>query len=327
MEQHCRHTCRVWTPEPENTNCPLNAANSMVRGRGHQRTSGYCAGAILRAASDPRQMGSVGAPADGAGASSPPKSLTMPSQRCGPGTPWSAAGDHMPYYRQEQINARSECTSPRSSLAAQGSDRVGKLALPVRCTPGFRTGPARAARRRDAHRLVDPGGAARPGLHVGLRQGSIRKYARCGVRLLRRGKSRTSSSRLDGTPVADAYSGYDATLSLEGRKTANRLAHARRCLTNWSCHASRPVAAQAIRRIAWLYRVESDARDLSCEQRCNAPGTRAPGRAACSAATWTHSSVDGAIAMAIDSLEPLVALSSSEKRRVPVDTGFMPISA
>ena len=70
-----------------------------------------------------------------------------------------------------------------------------------------------------------------------------------------------------GTLVVDAYSGYDATMSLEGRKTANCLAHARRKFDELVKANASPVAAQAIRRIAWLYRIEADARDLSCEQR------------------------------------------------------------
>lgn len=56
-------------------------------------------------------------------------------------------------------------------------------------------------------------------------------------------------------------------MSLEGRKTANCLAHARRKFDELFKANASPVAAQAIGRIAWLYRVEADARGLSCEQR------------------------------------------------------------
>ena len=70
-----------------------------------------------------------------------------------------------------------------------------------------------------------------------------------------------------GTLVVDAYSGYDATMSLEGRLTANCLAHARRKFDELVKANASAVAAQAIQRIAWIYRVEADARNLGTEQR------------------------------------------------------------
>ena len=70
-----------------------------------------------------------------------------------------------------------------------------------------------------------------------------------------------------GTLVVDAYGGYDATLSLPGRSTANCLAHARRKFDELVKANASEVAKQAIQRIAWLYRVEADARGLTCEQR------------------------------------------------------------
>ncbi|MCY7308209.1 MAG: IS66 family transposase [Rhodoferax sp.] len=69
------------------------------------------------------------------------------------------------------------------------------------------------------------------------------------------------------TLVVDAYGGYDATLSLEGRVTANCLAHARRKFDELFKANGSAVAAQAIQRIAALYRAEADARHLSCQQR------------------------------------------------------------
>ena len=70
-----------------------------------------------------------------------------------------------------------------------------------------------------------------------------------------------------GTLVVDAYGGYDGVLSLPGRSTAYCLAHARRKFDELFKANASPVAAQAIQRIAWLYRVEADARALSCEER------------------------------------------------------------
>jgi hypothetical protein len=70
-----------------------------------------------------------------------------------------------------------------------------------------------------------------------------------------------------GTLVADAYSGYDAVLSLQERVSANCLAHARRKFDELFKANASAVAAQAIQRIAGLYRIEADAKVLDCEQR------------------------------------------------------------
>ena len=70
-----------------------------------------------------------------------------------------------------------------------------------------------------------------------------------------------------GTAVVDAYSGYDAALALDGRSTAYCLAHARRKFDELVKANASAVAALAIQRIAWLYRVEADARGLTAEQR------------------------------------------------------------
>ena len=68
-----------------------------------------------------------------------------------------------------------------------------------------------------------------------------------------------------GTLVVDAYAGYDKALSLEGRSTAYCMAHSRRKFDELV--TSSPVAAEAIRRIAWLYKIETAARALSADER------------------------------------------------------------
>ena len=70
-----------------------------------------------------------------------------------------------------------------------------------------------------------------------------------------------------GTLVVDAYAGYDAALALEGRSTAYCLAHARRKFDELVKANASVVAAQAIQRIARLYRIEADAKALSAGQR------------------------------------------------------------
>ncbi len=70
-----------------------------------------------------------------------------------------------------------------------------------------------------------------------------------------------------GTLVADAYSGYDAALAVQGRLSAGCMAHARRYFHELVQANASEVAAQAIQRIAWLYRIEADARELDADKR------------------------------------------------------------
>ena len=70
-----------------------------------------------------------------------------------------------------------------------------------------------------------------------------------------------------GTLVRDEFSGYESVISVEGRVGAGCLAHSRRKFDELVKANASEVAAQAIQRIAWLYRIEADARPLSAEQR------------------------------------------------------------
>jgi len=70
-----------------------------------------------------------------------------------------------------------------------------------------------------------------------------------------------------GTLVVDAYAGYDALLSMDGRNVAYCFAHARRKFDELFKANASAVAAQAIQRIAWLYKIEADARPLTSQER------------------------------------------------------------
>ena len=179
--------------------------------------------------------------------------------------------DHMPYYRQEQINARAGVHTPRSTLAAWGGQTGAQLLPLYDAHRAFVLGSRVIHADETPIGLLDPGGGktkkaymwayARgafedmPGVVYDFCEGRGGKYPHEFLK------------GWTGTLVVDAYAGYDATMSLEGRKTANCLAHARRKFDELVKANASPVAAQAIRRIAWLYRIEADARDLSCEQR------------------------------------------------------------
>lgn len=179
--------------------------------------------------------------------------------------------DHIPYYRQEQINARSGVHTPRSTLAAWGGQTGAQLMPLFDAHRAFVLG-SRVLQGDETHiGLLDPGGGktkkaymwayargafqAEPGVVYDFCAGRGGKYPHEFLK------------GWTGTLVVDAYSGYDATLSLDGRVTAHCLAHARRKFDELFKANASEVAAQAIQRIAWLYRIEADARELTAEQR------------------------------------------------------------
>jgi transposase len=179
--------------------------------------------------------------------------------------------DHIPYYRQEQINARSGVHTPRSTLAAW-SGHTGAQLLPLyEAHRAFVLSASVVHADETPIGLLDPGGGKtkraymwayargafedEPGVVYDFCAGRGGKYPHAFLEGWR------------GTLVVDAYSGYDATLSLPGRSTANCLAHARRKFDELAKANASEVARQAIGRIAWLYRIEAQARPLCTGQR------------------------------------------------------------
>ena len=179
--------------------------------------------------------------------------------------------DHLPYYRQEQINARSGVHTPRSTLAAWGGQTGAQLMPLYEAHRAFVLSSGVVHADETPIALLDPGaGKTRKAYMWTYARGAFEAepgvvYDFCAGR---GGKYPYEFLKgCTGTLVVDAYAGYDATRSLEGRSTANCLAHARRKFDELVKANASAVAAQAIQRIAWLYRVESDARNLSTEQR------------------------------------------------------------
>jgi transposase len=177
--------------------------------------------------------------------------------------------DHIPYYRMQTIHARAGVHTPRSTLAgwsgqtgaqlmplydAQRDFVLGSRILHADETPISMLDPGAGKTKRVymwayARGVYDP----QPGVVFDFCLGRGGKYATEFLKGWR------------GTLVIDGYAGYDRALSLEGRSTAFCMAHARRNFDEL-VDAS-PVAAEAIRRIAWLYKVEAGARHLSAEER------------------------------------------------------------
>lgn len=179
--------------------------------------------------------------------------------------------DHIPYYRQEQINARSGVHTPRSTLAAwSGAGGAGLIPLfevhrdwVLECavlhadeTPVRMLNPG-AGKTKKAYVWAYARGAfdAKPGVVYDFCLGRGSQYP---VEFL---------AKWTGTLVCDDYKGYETVLKGEGRIEAGCLAHSRRKFDELLKANQSPVAAEAIQRIAWLYKIEREARGMTAADR------------------------------------------------------------
>jgi transposase len=179
--------------------------------------------------------------------------------------------DHLPYYRQEAINARSRVHTPRSSLAAW-SGRGGAALQPLfDVHREFVLGSQVLHADETPVDMLDPGAGktkkayvwayarggfdASPGVAYDFCVGRGAKYPMAFLQ------------GWTGTLVRDEFSGYGAVLKLEGRKAAGCLAHARRKFDELIKVNQSPVALQAVQRIAMIYRVEREAKELTVNER------------------------------------------------------------
>jgi transposase len=179
--------------------------------------------------------------------------------------------DHIPYYRQEQINARSGVHTARSTLASWSGQTGAQLMPLYDAHRAFVLGSRIVHADETPISMLDPGAGK-------TKKAYMWAYARGAYEpepgvvfdfCLGRGGKYPAEFLKDwtGTLVVDAYGGYDAVLALEGRNTALCVAHARRYYDELFKANASPVAAEAIQRIAWLYRIEADARELTGLQR------------------------------------------------------------
>ena len=181
--------------------------------------------------------------------------------------------DHLPYYRIAQIYARSDVHTPRSTLAGW-TGKTGAQLMPL-----FEAQRAFVLGSRIVHAdetpvpLLDPGsGKTKRAYMWTYARGAFDPvpgvvYDFC----LGRGSKYPLEflQGWSGTLVVDAYAAYDSVVALPDRKAAFCLAHGRRAFDELikTPSAASPVAAEAIRRIAWLYKIEAEVRDLSSEER------------------------------------------------------------
>jgi transposase len=179
--------------------------------------------------------------------------------------------DHLPYYRIEQINARSGVHTPRSTLASWSGAGGASLAPLLEAHRDFVLSAPVLHADETPVRLLDPGAgktakayvwAYARGEHDGT-PGVI--YDFC----TGRGSKYPADflAEWTGTLTCDDYGGYDVVFKREGCIEAGCLAHARRKFDELARANASPVAAQAIQRIARIYRVESQAREMTVEAR------------------------------------------------------------
>lgn len=179
--------------------------------------------------------------------------------------------DHLPYYRLEQINARSGVHTPRSTLASWSGAGGASLAPLLEAHRDFVLSAKVLHADETPVRLLDPGAgktakayvwAYARGEHDGT-PGVI--YDFCTGR-----GSKYPADFLKtwtGTLTCDDYGGYDVVFKRAGCTEAGCVAHARRKFDELAKAGVSPVAVQAIQRIARIYRLESLAREMTTGDR------------------------------------------------------------
>ncbi|MGH7461637.1 MAG: IS66 family transposase [Longimicrobiales bacterium] len=179
--------------------------------------------------------------------------------------------DHLPYYRQEQINARSGVHTPRATLASWAGQTGAGLEPLFDAHRAFVLGVRVLHADETPVALLDPGAGK-------TKRAYLWAYARGGFEpqpgvvfdfcISRAARHPVAFLKgWSGTLVCDDYVAYDSVLKLEHRIEAGCAAHARRKFDELIKANQSPVAAQAVQRIAMLYRIEREAKDLSPEDR------------------------------------------------------------
>ena len=179
--------------------------------------------------------------------------------------------DHLPYYRQEQINARSGVHTPRSTLAAWAGAAGASLMPLYEAHREFVLGAKVLHADETPVRMLDPGAGKTAKAYVwAYARGEHDETPGVIYDFCRGRGSKYPADFLAGwlgTLTCDDYGGYDIVFRREGCIEAGCLAHARRKFDELAKANASPVAQQAIVRIARLYRVESEAREMAPEAR------------------------------------------------------------
>jgi transposase len=199
--------------------------------------------------------------------------------------------DHLPYYRQEAINARSGVHTPRSTLASQ-SGRAGAAMQPLyEAHKRFVLSCPVVHADETSVRLLDPGAGKTRRAYIWayargeldeqrgviyefcLGRGSQYPVAFLGAGQGPPGSSTQGQPAWQGTLVCDQYAGYDAVLDKRvypRRIAAYCVAHARRKFDELITTSE--VAREAIKRIALIYHVEGQLAGMDEQRRLAARG-------------------------------------------------------
>jgi transposase len=193
--------------------------------------------------------------------------------------------DHLPYYRQETINARSGVHTPRSTLAAWAGRSGAALEPLYDAHKRFVLQASVLHADETPVAMLDPGAGKTKRAYVwAYARGALEQepgviYQFCPGRgaqypiafLAGTDPPHAQADQAwQGTLVRDEYKAYDSVLDPKvrpGRIAAGCLAHARRKFDELLAQGSSPIAAEAIGRIAAIYRVEREAAALTTDER------------------------------------------------------------
>jgi transposase len=199
----------------------------------------------------------------------------------------SRFADHLPYYRQETINARAGVHTPRSTLAAWAGQAGAALQPLYDAHKRFVLGAKVLHADETPVAMLDPGAGKTKRAYVwAYARGQL--DAQCGVIYefcLGRGAlyplaflggttgpphPPADEPPWNGTLVCDQYAGYDRALDKRvypQRVAAGCVVHARRKFDELAKAGASAVAVEAIRRIAAIYHVEGQFAAVDAPQR------------------------------------------------------------
>ena len=256
--------------------------------------------------------------------------------------------DHLPYYRQETINARSGVHTPRSTLARTAGNAGAAMVPLFEAHKRFVLSCNVVHADETPVAMLDPGAGKTKRAYIwayargelDARRGVIYEFclgrgSQYPVAFLG-GAQGPRASPIDdqpawgGTLVCDQYAGYDRALDRRvypQRIAAHCVAHARRKFDELV--GTSEVAKEAIKRIGWIYHVEGQFQGMDAQQRLAA-------REQLTRPLWKELHVwlklergrvpdGGRVAAAIDySLNSWTALTRHlEDGSVPIDNNFI----
>jgi len=183
----------------------------------------------------------------------------------------SRFADHIPYYRQEQINARSRVHTPRATLASwAGHASVGVAPL-LDAHRAFVFGAKVLHADETPVAMLDPGSGKTKRAYVwAYARGAFDPhpgvfYDFCVSRAGRHAAD--ALGKWSGTLIVDDYAGYDQVLKLAERIEAGCLAHCRRKFDELVKIKGSEVAKEAVIRIGRLYKIEREIASLTAQDR------------------------------------------------------------